>query len=134
MEDSILLTIKEMLGLSKTYPAFSTDVIRNINGSLFILMQNGIGPSTGFRITGESEKWSDLILERKDLDAVVNYIYIKARLVFDPPTSSAVLQMLKEEAAEYLYRLNTQVEFGPYKKPADSHIMTEDEIDEMMKT
>ena len=113
MEDSILLTIKEMLGLSKTYPAYNTDVIRNINGSLFILMQNGVGPNTGFRITGESETWKDLVGDRKDLDAVVNYVYIKARIVFDPPTSSAVLQALKEEAAEYLYRINTQVEFGP---------------------
>lgn len=134
MEDSILLTIKEMLGLSKTYPAFNTDVIRNINGSLFTLMQNGVGPTTGFRITGDSETWSDFIGDRKDLDAVVNYVYIKARLVFDPPTSAAVIQMLKEEAKEYEYRLNTQVEFGPYKTPAGSHIMTESELDEMMNS
>lgn len=110
MEKSILLTTKEMLGLNKEHPAFDTDVIRNINGSLFVLMQNGIGPSTGFRITGERETWQDFIGDRKDLDAVVNYVYIKARIVFDPPTSAAVLQALKEEAAEYLYRLNTQVE------------------------
>lgn len=134
MEDSILLTIKDMLGLSKTYPAYNTDVIRNINGSLFTLMQNGVGPSTGFRITGESETWNDYIGDRKDLDAVVNYIYIKARIVFDPPTSSAVLQALKEEASEYLYRLNTQVEFGPYRVPSEGYVITESEIDEMMKT
>ena len=112
MEDSILLTIKEMLGLSKTYPAFNTDVIRNINGSLFSLMQLGVGPRTGFRITGESETWQDFIGDRNDLEGVINYVYIKARIVFDPPTSAAVLQALKEELKEYEYRINTQVEFG----------------------
>ena len=125
MEDSILLTIKEMLGLSKTYPAFNTDVIRNVNGSLFTLMQLGVGPRTGFRITGASETWHDFIGDRKDLDAVVNYVYIKARIVFDPPTSSAVLQALKEEMKEYEYRLTTQVEFGPH---------AESENDEITKT
>lgn len=134
MEDSILLTIKEMLGLSKTYPAYNTDVIRNINGSLFTLMQLGVGPSTGFRITGESETWNDYIGDRKDLDAVVNFIYIKARIVFDPPTSAAVLQALKEEAKEYEYRLNTQVEHGPYRVTPAGYIITESEIDEIMNT
>lgn len=114
MEDSILLTIKEMLGLSKTYPAFNTDVIRNINGSLFRLMQLGVGPRTGFRITGESETWKDFIGDRDDLEGVINYVYIKARIVFDPPTSAAVLQALKEEMKEYEYCINTQVEFGPH--------------------
>lgn len=113
MEDSILLTIKEMLGLSKTYPAYTTDVIRNVNGSLFTLMQLGIGPSTGFRITGSNETWRDFIGDRKDLEGVINYVYIKARIVFDPPTSTAALQALKEEAKEYEYRLNTQVECYP---------------------
>lgn len=134
MEDSILLTIKEMLGLSKEYPAFNTDVIRNVNGSLFILMQNGVGPKTGFRITGETETWQDFIGDRKDLDAVVNYVYLKARIVFDPPTNASVLQALKEEAKEYESRLNTQVEFGPYSGPASGLIITEAEIDEMMKS
>lgn len=112
MEDSILLTIKEMLGLSTDYPAFNTDVIRNVNGSLFTLMQLGVGPNTGFRITGTGETWEDFIGDRKDLDGVINYVYIKARIVFDPPTSAAVLQALKEEAKEYEYRLNTQVEYS----------------------
>lgn len=112
MENSILLTIKEMLGLSKTYPAFNTDVIRNINGSLFRLMQLGVGPNTGFRIKGESETWKDFIGDRDDLEGVINYVYLKAKIVFDPPTSAAVLQAYKEEMREYEYCINTQVEFA----------------------
>ena len=110
MEESILITIKKKLGLGKDYDAFDTDVITNINTSLMILCQLGVGPSTGFRITGADETLANFIGNRIDLEGIVDYIYIRARIVFDPPASSAALQALKEEVKELGFRLNVQVD------------------------
>ena len=110
MEESILITIKKKLGLSKDYDAFDTDVITNINTSLMRLGQLGIGPTTGFRITGEYETWRDFIGNRVDLEGVKDFIYMKARIVFDPPASAAALQALKEEVKELEFCLNVQVD------------------------
>lgn len=110
MEESILITIKKKLGLSAEYNAFDTDVITNINTSLMRLGQLGVGPSTGFRITGEFETWQDFIGTRIDLEGIKDYIYMKARIVFDPPSSSAALQALKEEVKELEFCLNVQVD------------------------
>lgn len=110
MEESILITIKEKLGLAKDYDAFDTDVISNINTSLMILRQLGVGPSNGFRITGTTETWRDFIGERIDLEGVKDFIYDRARIVFDPPTSAAALQALKDEVKELEFRLNVEVD------------------------
>ena len=110
MEESILITIKKKLGLSKDYTAFDTDVITNINTSLMRLGQLGVGPSTGFRITGPDEKWSDFIGRRIDLEGIKDFIYMKARIVFDPPSSAAALQALKEEIKELEFCIGVQVD------------------------
>ena len=110
MEESILITIKEKLGLGRDYTAFDTDVISNINTSLMILRQIGVGPSTGYRITGTTETWSDFIGDRIDLEGVKDFIYDRARIVFDPPTSTAALQALKEEVKELEFRLGVEVD------------------------
>lgn len=110
MEDSILITIKKKLGLDKEYDAFDTDVITNINTSLMILHQLGVGPKTGFRVRGTGETWTDFIGDRVDLEGIVDFIYIRARIVFDPPSSAAALQALKDEVRELEFRLNVQVD------------------------
>lgn len=110
MEESILITIKKKLGLAEDYDAFDTDVITNINSSMFTLMQIGVKPKTGFRITGDSETWKDYVGNRTDLEGIVDYIYIKARIVFDPPSSAAALTALKEEAAALEWRIQVQVD------------------------
>ena len=110
MEESILITIKKLLGFNKDYTAFDTDIIARVNTFLFTLMQLGVGPSTGFRITGPYETWTSFIGDRTDLEAVKDFIYMKARIVFDPPTSAAALQALKEEAKELEFRISIQVD------------------------
>lgn len=110
MEDSILITIKKKLGLGKDYIAFDTDVITNINTSLMRLGQLGIGPAVGFRITGPDETWSNFIGDRIDLEGIKDFIYMKARIVFDPPSSAAALQALKDEIKELEFCLNVQVD------------------------
>lgn len=115
--DSILLTIKRMLGIESQYTHFDQDVIFDINTVLMTSNQIGVGPETGFLITGASETWKDLLGERTDLEAVKSYIYLKVRLLFDPPSSSFVLDAMQRQAAEIEWRLLIQVENTAYVTP-----------------
>ena len=74
------------------------------------LNQLGIGPSDGFSIVDKSTVWKDYILNSKDLEAVKTYIYLKVRLVFDPPLNASVLESMKQTIAELEWRLNVQAE------------------------
>jgi hypothetical protein len=110
--DSILTSIKKMLGLEEDQTCFDQDIIININSVIMVLSQLGIGPTEGFVITGSTEKWTDLLGERKDLESVKTYIYMKVRLLFDPPTSSFVIESINKMITEFEWRLNIQVEGG----------------------
>lgn len=110
MEESILKTIRELLGYGADNPAWDIELISNINTSLMRLGQLGVGPTEGFRINGTTQVWSDFIGDRKDLEGIKSYIYGKARIVFDPPASSAALQALKEEVKELEFCINVQVD------------------------
>lgn len=109
--DSILLTIRALLGPAGD-PAFDTDIMIWINSAFMVLYQLGVGPKAPFRIHGETEKWSDFLLERGDLEAVKSYVYLKTKLGFDPPTSSYVLDAFKNEIAEHEWRLLFEAEGG----------------------
>lgn len=110
VNESILNTVKKLLGLDPSYNAFDPDVITGINAALFTLMQIGIGPANGFIVTDENETWGDLIGEATDLEAVKQYVYLRTRIVFDPPTNSSVLQSMKDLCAEYEWRLNVEID------------------------
>lgn len=110
MEESILNSVKKLLGLDATYDAFDQDVIIGINAALFVLMQLGVGPSSGFVVKGAEEKWSDFAGEATDLEAMKQYVYLKTRIAFDPPSNSSVMQAIKDLCAEYEWRLNVQVD------------------------
>ena len=112
MEDSILNTIKHMLGLDESYDAFDVDVITMINSVMLNLCQLGIGPSTGFVLTDDSQTWSELIGTDKNLLAVQAYVYLKTRLLFDPPSSSFVADAMTKQIAELEWRLNVQNEMN----------------------
>ena len=112
--DSILTTIKKMLGLAEDYDAFDTDIIVLINGAIFKLMQLGVGPTPGFRIIDKSETWDQFITDgRTDLEAVKSYIYMDVRLIFDAPTPHYVAQAMTDQVKELGWRLNVQAEGGP---------------------
>ena len=109
MEESILTTIKKLLGLDESYEAFDTDIIVAINTAIMALTQIGIGPSSGFRIEDDSATWQDFLgSDAIDLEAAKSYIFIKARLMFDPPASSVVVEAYNKAAAECEWRLNVQ--------------------------
>lgn len=113
MDTSILEDVKKLLGVPKDYEAFDTDIIININSALSTLLQLGIGPSDGFYINGSKELWSDLIIREEDINKfffVKQYVYLSVRLIFDPPSSSFVLNAYKDQLNELTWRLNVMEE------------------------
>lgn len=110
MNDSILQTIKQLLGPSADYEYFDTEIIIHINSVLMILTQLGIGPRGGYRITGGNETWGDFLEGREGLEAVKSYVYLKVKKVFDPTLSTSVKAALDEMISEYEWRLNVGAE------------------------
>ena len=106
--DSILDTIKKMLGIESTDTAFDVDVIVNINSVFMLLNQLGIGPINSFSISGKDETWDQFLNDNTKLEAVKTYMYLKVRVLFDPPTISAVLDSLNRQITELEWRLNVQ--------------------------
>lgn len=112
MNESILLTIKKMLGLASDYDAFDTDIIVNINSVFTILNQLGVCDDEYFIVYGESETWSDFLNGRVDLELVKSYMYLKVRLVFDPPSTGVLHEAMERQIQEFEWRLNIQAEGG----------------------
>lgn len=110
MEDSILVSIKKLLGIAEGYCEFDTDIIMHINSTFTILAQLGVGPSDGFMIEDDSSVWSDFVDDSQNLNVVKTYIYQRVRLMFDPPTSSMLLDALKEQIKEFEWRMNVIVD------------------------
>lgn len=108
--ESILTSIKKLLGPEEDYTPFDTDIIIHINSVFSILTQLGVGPSTGFSIKDDTAVWEDFIKGEAKIELVKSYIYMKVRLIFDPPTSSAVLESFKEQIKEAEWRLNVAAE------------------------
>lgn len=110
MDDSILDSIKKILGMPPAYDAFDTDLVIHINSVFGILAQLGVGPAGGFSISDNTTLWKSYLGDSKDLEMVKSYIALKVRLVFDPPTTGAVMDAMKEQIREYEWRLNVQVD------------------------
>ena len=110
--ESILTSIKKLLGIAEEDTNFDQDLIMHINSVFMILTQLGVGPSKGFSIKDENDVWSDFIPEQSSLEAVKSYVYMKVRLIFDPPLSSAVEDAINRNISELEWRLNVGAENG----------------------
>ena len=111
--ESILTSIKKLLGIAEEYEHFDNDIIMHINSVFMILTQLGVGPSKGFVITDSSASWDDFLPEGGEkLQAVKTYMDMKVRLMFDPPTSSAVMESMNQMINELEWRLNVAVDPG----------------------
>ena len=108
--DSILTSIKKLLGITEEYEHFDQDIIIHINTALMILTQLGVGPSEGFFIKDKYALWSDFIPDGKTSEAVKSYIYLKVRMLFDPPTSSSLMNAMEQNMKELEWRLNVASE------------------------
>lgn len=110
MDESILNSIKALLGPDSDYTVFDSDIIIFINGAFSTLTQLGIGPKEGFKITGADETWEEFIGDVLDLESVKTFVYLKVRILFDPPSSSFVLTAMQKECDELAWRLNVAVD------------------------
>lgn len=112
MDESILISIKKLLGLPKEYNAFDSDIIMHINTVFMVLTQLGVGPSEGFRIEDDLATWNKFIGEEDILkfNAVKSYIHLKVKLLFDPPLNSAVMGAIQQSINELEWRLNVEAE------------------------
>lgn len=112
MPESILTSIKKLLGITEEYAHFDADIIMHVNTVFMILAQLGVGPSEGFSISDASAVWSDFLPDGANLEAVKSYTFQKVKLLFDPPQSSAVLDAIKQSVSELEWRLNIEAESG----------------------
>ena len=108
--ESILTSIKKLLGITEEYDQFDPDIIMHINSVFMILTQLGVGPSEGFSIEDDTSVWSDFIKDANKIEAVKSYIYLKVKLLFDPPLSSAVIDSTNRLINELEWRLNVAAE------------------------
>lgn len=109
--ESILLSIKKLLGIAEDYKHFDVDIIMHINSVFPTLRQLGVGPDNGFSISDEISVWTDLLGENtKIFEDVKTYVYLKVKLIFDPPLSSVVTDSMNRMISELEWRINIDAE------------------------
>ena len=108
--NSILDTTKKALGISPEYDVFDVDIIMHINSVFSTLQQLGLGPKDGFSIEDNTKLWSEFIGDTKNIEAVRSYMYLRVRLLFDPPATSFAITAFEKQAQELEWRLNVAVD------------------------
>lgn len=108
--ESILDSVKKKLGIAKDYDHFDDQLVQFINDAFFSLNQLGVGPEAGFAIEDDLATWEEFLDGRNDLNAVQTYVFLNVKLLFDPPTTSFVLESYQRRIKETEWRLNVQVE------------------------
>ena len=108
--ESILTSIKKLLGITEEYTHFDADLIMHINSVLMVLNQLGVGPTECFRIEDELATWEDFLGESQNYEAIKSYMHLKVKLLFDPPLSSAVIESTNRMISEFEWRLNVEAE------------------------
>ena len=112
--DSILTSIKKLLGITEEYEHFDADLIMHINSVFMVLNQLGVGPENGFSISDDSSIWADFIPENAPIEAVKTFTYLKVKLLFDPPLNSSVIESMNRQINEYEWRINIAAESGSF--------------------
>ena len=106
----ILEDVKKQVGLIPEYDAFDDQLLMDINAAFATLHQLGVGPADGFTIEDEYTEWTDFVNDDAQLQAVKSYMYLKVKLRFDPPLSTAVIESTNRMIAELEWRLNVAAE------------------------
>ena len=106
MDERILTSIKKLLGITEDYDYFDQDIVMHINAAFMVLTQLGIGPSEGFLITDDTDTWSDFIDDSTNLGSIQSYVYMKVKLMFDPPQNSFTVDSMTKLVNELEWRLN----------------------------
>lgn len=110
LNDSILTTTKKALMLAEGFTEFDPEIIMHINSVFSVLNQLGVGPEEGFSISDKTTLWTEFIEIENLLNLVKSYMYLKVRLIFDPPATSFVITSFEKMASEYEFRMNVIME------------------------
>ena len=110
---SILTSMKKLLGITEEYSHFDTDIIIHINSIFSILTQLGVGPEDGFSISDATETWSEYLLSDKRIEMIKTFMYLKLKLIFDPPVSSGVIEAMNKTINELEWRILIQKDPRP---------------------
>lgn len=109
--ESILTSIKKLLGIAEDDDYFNQDIIMHINSVFSILTDLGVGPSEGFRIEDDVPTWNDFVGDSINYESVKSYMYLRVKLLFDSSTlSSAVIEAMNRMIHEFEWRLNVNAE------------------------
>jgi hypothetical protein len=122
--ESVLTSLKKLLGVAEDNIHFDTDICILANGAFMVLTQIGVGPALGFSITDKVKVWTDFLPAGPIQEGSKNYVYMKIKLTFDPPTTAAAIEALKSATTELEHRLNLMVEFGtPITPPVQEEVV-----------
>lgn len=105
MNESILTSIKKLLGIPSDYTHFDEDIVIYINSALNVLTEMGVGNPDGFLIVGASQVWNDFIPNYNKLAMIKEFVYLKVRLIFDPPQNSILTEVINQRLDELTYRI-----------------------------
>jgi hypothetical protein len=117
LSESILVSIKHAVGIPDDYDVFDPDVIMHINTAFATLNQLGIGPAQGFRIEDESATWDSVLNGDDRFNDAKSYVFLRVRMLFDPPSTSFLLEAMKEQIKEFEWRLNVKREEEEWTPP-----------------
>lgn len=123
MNESILNSIKKLLGIAETDTSFDADIIMHINSVFTILTQLGLGPSQGFMIQDAEQKWDDFLDDLYNFNSVKTLMYLRVRLFFDPPPTSFGIQAMEKQIQELEWRLNVQHEHTAWVPGSSVQVM-----------
>lgn len=115
--DSILDSIKQQLGIGLDDTSFDKELVLHINGALMVMTQLGVGPDKGFRITGINETWAQFLGERTDLELVKSDVFLRVKLIFDPPTNSFLVNAINDQIKENDWRIEVWHKPGAHIEP-----------------
>lgn len=117
VEGSILDTMKKTLGIAADYDVFDEELKIHINSVLAVLAQVGVGAKGGFAVVDGTETWQDFLGDNPEFNNVKSLVYLRVRLLFDPPQSSHATAAMKEQAEELTWRVNVRREEDEWKLP-----------------
>ncbi len=120
MPQSILTSVKKVVGLTEDDLSFDLDILMHANTVFATLTQLGVGPDDGFEIEDATAVWDDFLGADKRYNFVKSYVYLRIRMLFDPPTTSSLANAMKEQIDEYTYRISVLRESDQWMEPVSS--------------
>jgi hypothetical protein len=116
--DSILSSVKQSLGIAPEYTAFDLEIVLHINSVLSTLQQLGVGlTDEQLEITDSTATWSNLFTTQKNLAMIRSYIYLRVRLLFDPPATGFVTTSFANQIKELEWRITVATSSAPNESP-----------------